>query len=432
MKLFSTNNPKKEYSLKEAVFQGLPEDNGLFMPRHIPVMEEGFFKELPSLSFQQIAYRVSGRLLGSSVNDDDLKTLVEEAFNFEIPLVPIEPGIHALELFHGPTFAFKDFGARFMARLMKYYLQDQKLCILVATSGDTGSAVAQGFFQVPGIEVVILYPSDKVSKIQEQQLTTVGHNVKALEIKGTFDDCQHLVKQAFLDKELRQECGLSSANSINIARLIPQSFYYFWMFARLCHLQQPVFCSVPSGNFGNLMGGLIAKRMGLPIDMFIAANNDNRVFYDYIQSGTFAAKQSLSTISNAMDVGNPSNFVRIMSLFEENLAALKTQVSADTYSDELTKKAITDVYRKYDYLLDPHGAVGYLALKKYLKRHQGVGAFLATAHPAKFYDSVQPLIDKPIELPNSLKATLDKPKKARVMDASFDSLKGYLKAEFRP
>ncbi len=414
----------------EAVFQGLPADNGLFMPRHIPAMDEGFFKELPQLNFQQIAYQVSSKLLGSAVNDDALRTLVEEAFNFEVPLVPIEPGIYALELFHGPTFAFKDFGARFMARLMKYFLQDQKLCILVATSGDTGSAVAQGFFKVPGIEVVILYPSGKVSKIQEQQLTTVGHNVKALEIRGTFDDCQRLVKQAFLDKELRGECGLSSANSINIARLIPQSFYYFWMYARLCHLQQPVFCSVPSGNFGNLMGGLIAKKMGLPIDMFIAANNDNRVFYDYVQSGTFSAKPSLATISNAMDVGNPSNFVRIMSLFEGDISALKTQVTADTYSDELTKNAITEVYRKCGYLLDPHGAVGYLALKKYLKHHQGVGAFLGTAHPAKFYDSVQPLIDKPIKLPGSLKATLDQPKQATLMDASFDALKGYLKAGF--
>lgn len=429
MNFYSTKSPATRYNLKQAVLQGLPSDGGLFMPEFIPVIEKSFFDGIDKFNFPEIASVVGKALLGDSVEEDALHSMVAEAFNFEIPVRLIHDNVYCLELFHGPTLAFKDFGARFMARLMAYLLDDQdgRPCILVATSGDTGSAVAQGFYKVPGIDVVILYPSGKVSEIQEKQLTTIGGNVTALEIDGTFDDCQRLVKTAFLDKELKKHRHLTSANSINIARLIPQSFYYFQLYAKLKHLGKRIVCSVPSGNFGNLMGGLLAKRMGLPIDRFIASNNANRVFYDYLISGEFQARSSVSTISNAMDVGNPSNFERIFDLFQGDLKSLSDSIEGFTFGDDGTREVITGVYQKFGYIMDPHGAVGYLGLQEYLKKDpNAVGVFLGTAHPAKFLEVVEPLVPEKIKIPNSLRQALNTKKQAILLSSSFRELKHYL------
>ena len=429
MRLYSTNNPKVTYSLKEAVLQGLPLDNGLFMPLDIPKLTNRFIDNLDQLSFTEIALELSRAYLQEDLDEASIVTLVEDVFNFEVPLVPVTGDIYCLELFHGPTLAFKDFGARFMARLMSSLLQeaDEKPCILVATSGDTGSAVAQGFYKVPGIDVVILYPKDKVSEIQEKQLTTIGANVTALEIAGTFDDCQRLVKQAFLDSELREKRNLTSANSINIARLIPQSFYYFQVFARLKQLEKPVVCSVPSGNFGNLMGGLLAKRMGLPIWKFVASNNDNRVFFDYLSSGEFQPRPSIETISNAMDVGYPSNFSRIKDLYRNSLEFIKRDVSGFTFSDDQTRDTISRVYQETGYILDPHGAIGFLGLSEFMKQHRGtVGAFLGTAHPAKFGDVVNPLVSGKVEIPTRLEQILMREKHSIELTPDYSEFKEYL------
>ncbi len=429
MKFYSTNNPTLKYDLKQAVLQGLPEDNGLFMPDHIPVLPDAFFDAIDTLTFTEIALAVGENLLGDAIPEQDLKQIIEDAFTFQVPIIPVTDNIYCLELFHGPTLAFKDFGARFMARLIAYLLQEGEAtpCILVATSGDTGSAVAQGFYQVPGIDVVILYPSGKVSEIQEKQLTTIGGNVTALEIAGTFDDCQQLVKSAFLDPDLKRKRNLTSANSINVARLIPQSFYYFEAYARLKHLQKPLVCSVPSGNFGNLMGGLLAKSMGLPISRFIASNNDNRVFYDYLISGQYQSKPSIRTISNAMDVGNPSNFQRIIDLFQGDHQQLSRVLTGFTFSDDQTSSVISEVWQRSGYMLDPHGAVAYLGLQEYLKLDPDVvGVFLGTAHPAKFIEVMQPLIPVEIEVPDRLAEAFEKEKKAIPLSSSFHDLKHYL------
>ncbi len=408
---------------------GLPKDNGLFMPERIPVLPDSFFEDIEALNFREITFTVCQALLGENLDPESLKGMVQDVFDFEVPAKKVTERTYCLELFHGPTLAFKDFGARFMARLIGHILDehDVRPCILVATSGDTGSAVAQGFYQVPGIDVVILYPSGKVSEIQEKQLTTIGGNVTALEITGTFDDCQKLVKTAFLDQDLKQHLNLTSANSINIARLVPQSFYYFQAYAKLKHLNRPIICSVPSGNFGNLMGGLLAKRMGLPIDHFIAANNDNRVFYDYLKSAKYHAKPSVETISNAMDVGNPSNFVRVMDLFHQDHHSVCKEITGYTFNDDETRTEIAKVYSDTGYILDPHGAVGHLGLKQYLSKNpESIGVFLGTAHPAKFLDVVQPLISEPVIIPDQLKAVLSKQKKATMLAASFKEFKEYL------
>ena len=429
MKLYSTNNPSTLFSLKDAVVQGLPADNGLFMPSNIPQMPDKFFEEIEDLNFNEIAYEVAHCLLQDDIEENTLRQIIGEVFYFEVPLVHVIENTYCLELFHGPTLAFKDFGARFMAHLMAYLLKNTDFtpCILVATSGDTGSAVAQGFFQVPGIDVVILYPSGKVSEIQEKQLTTMGGNVTALEIDGTFDDCQRLVKSAFLDADLKKKKNLTSANSINIARLIPQSFYYFHAYARLKHLGLPVICSVPSGNFGNLMGGLIAKTMGLPINRFIASNNQNKVFFDYLMSGEFLPQQSIPTISNAMDVGNPSNFYRVMDLFSNDLEELSKYVYGFTISDESTKEAISSIYQKTGYVMDPHGAVAYLGLQEYAKLDsEFVGVFLGTAHPAKFLDVVNPLVKETVSIPERLQKTLVREKQSILLSSNFRDFKKYL------
>lgn len=434
MKFYSTNNPDLKVDLRQAVTQGLAPDNGLYMPERIPALPEEFFKTIHQKTFQEIALAVAQNLIGDDVPEAELKRIVEHTIQFDAPVVEIEEGIFALELFHGPTLAFKDFGARFMSQLLGYFArqQDQEIVILVATSGDTGSAVANGFLGVPGTRVVVLYPSGKVSEIQEKQFTTLSQNITALEISGTFDDCQQLVKQAFLDDQLRRKFFLTSANSINIARLIPQSFYYFYTYAQLKGLNKPLVFSVPSGNFGNITGGLLAKRMGLPIHKFVAATNTNDVFPQYLLTKTFNPRPSRQTISNAMDVGNPSNFVRMLELFNGNFTALSNEISGYAFTDEETADAMRAVYKKNKYIMDPHGAIGYLGLKKYLVEHREdvTGIFLETAHPAKFKDVVEDTLKLPIDIPSSLEKFLLKEKKAIKMPAEFNAFKDFLINEF--
>lgn len=429
MRLYSTKNPSSDFSLKDAIFKGLPDDGGLFMPYEIPKLPDAFFENIHNLTLQEIAFEVSKNMLQGAVADDALRKIVEEAINFEVPLVSLDNNMYSLELFQGPTFAFKDFGARFMSRLMAHFIDDQqgKVNILVATSGDTGSAVAHGFLGVKGIHVTILYPSGKVSDMQEKQFTTLGKNITALEVDGTFDDCQRMVKQAFGDKELNNAMKLTSANSINIARLIPQSFYYFYAYSRL-DKSKPLVFSVPSGNFGNLLGGLLAKKMGLPVYKFIAATNANHVVPDYLMSGEFNPRSSVRTVSNAMDVGNPSNFERILNIFGGVFEDIKANIVGKHYTDEETKEIITDVYKAKRYILDPHSAIGYKGLKEYLEEEGKDlnGVFLATAHPAKFLEVVKPLIEGNVSIPAALQEAMDKPKQSKSISADFDELKAFL------
>lgn len=428
MQLYSTNNKKNFVSLKEAVMKGLPDDNGLFMPESIKPLAKTFFEELPHMSFVETAQAVVTHLIGDSIPAPALNALVEEAFNFSVPLIPITNKMKVLELFHGPSLAFKDFGARFMARLMGYFNQTEKerLIILVATSGDTGGAVASGFYQTPGIEVVILYPSGKVSPLQEKQLTTLGHNITALEIDGTFDDCQAIVKQAFLDKALNQKLRLSSANSINIARLIPQSLYYFEAFKQLQITGNtlPVVFSVPSGNFGNLTAGILAKKMGLPIQHMIAATNLNDIVPKYLKTGEYEPKVSVRTISNAMDVGNPSNFARLKDLYYKEQCNTCDMMSQDikgyAFDDDETRKAVRNIYDKFQYIMDPHGAVGFLALEQYQKENpETVGVILETAHPSKFIEDVEDILKTKVDIPERLAKLANQPKSAIRMSTAY-------------
>jgi len=369
MKLYSTNNKNNIVDLKEAVLNAFPIDRGLYMPLEIPVLDEGFYSNLNDFNFHEIAFVVAQNLIGGYINESDIYQIVERSINFPAPVVSLNERIHSLELFHGPSMAFKDFGARFMAELMSYFLKDEKreTTILVATSGDTGGAVASGFYNVPGINVIILYPSGKVSPLQEKQLTTWENNIKAIEIDGVFDDCQRMVKEAFIDEDLKSKYTFSSANSINIARLIPQSFYYFEGYKQLVNKSIDVSVSIPSGNFGNLTAGLLAKRMGLPIKYFLAATNSNNTVPEYLETGEYNARPSVQTISNAMDVGDPSNFSRMMALYGSTWNMMKRDIIGYTYSDEQTKAAVTSIKKDYSYLADPHGAVAYLAAKEYLK-----------------------------------------------------------------
>lgn len=430
MKLYSTKNKELSVSFQEAVLKGLPSDNGLFMPHEIKELPQSFFDHIDTMSFGEMSYEVAKTLIGEAIPSAILKQIVTETVNFDAPVVNVHDNIHTLELFHGPTLAFKDFGARFMARVMSYFMKDakQKLHILVATSGDTGGAVGRGFLGADNIQITILYPKGKVSDLQEKQLTTLGKNVQAIEVEGTFDDCQHLVKTAFLDQELNQELLLSSANSINISRLIPQSFYYFWAYAQLKKAGLPIVFCVPSGNFGNLCGGLIAMRMGLPVHRFIAATNANRVFTDYIQTGEFQPKPSVRTLSNAMDVGNPSNFYRLTELFGNDYAEVLKKVSAFSYSDEQTVAIMQEVYSKHSYMMDPHGGVGYLGLREYINQLEEPvnGVFLETAHPAKFLDVVEPALNTKVKLPDALAELVEKEKVAVPLRNSFEDLKDFL------
>ncbi len=430
MKLYSTKHNSPEVDLKQAVIQGLPADNGLFMPNAISKLPEEFFDRLPELSIQEIGTEVANHLFEGYIPPNDVKRIVENSITFDAPLVELEDELFVLELFQGPTLAFKDFGARFMGRLMEYFLRnnDEPVTILVATSGDTGSAVAHGFLDVEGINVVILYPKGKVSDIQEKQFTTLGKNITALEIDGTFDDCQALVKQAFLDQELNEHMNLSSANSINIARLIPQSFYYFNAYRQLPKNDIPTTFCVPSGNFGNLTAGLFAKRMGLPIDHFVAATNANDIFVNYIKSGNFDPKASVATISNAMDVGNPSNFFRILDLYNNDLKTIREDISAYSFDDVTTARAIKIILNKYHYLMCPHTAVGFLGIESYRREHQHQhnAIVLSTAHPVKFGNVIEPLIEQEVEIPSRLQELIKGEKLSVPMTTDYNSFKAYL------
>lgn len=416
--------------------KGLPDDNGLYMPEVIPTLPASFLNNLSNFSFEEISYRVSSAILGGAIPEEELMNIIQNAINFPAPVVKLDDQKYILELFHGPSLAFKDFGARFMAQLMSYFNrgEDKELTILVATSGDTGGAVAAGFYQTPGIRVIILYPSGKVSHLQEKQLTTLGKNIFALEIDGNFDDCQHLVKTAFLDTELNQKLRLSSANSINIARLIPQSFYYFEAFKQLPTGGDPIVFSIPSGNFGNLTAGLFAKKMGLPIHHFIAATNANDVIPAYLSTGEYHPRPSVPTLSNAMDVGNPSNFARMLDLHPDTDDCstwnnMQNQISGYAFDDKTTAQAMEEIYEKYGYTIDPHGAVGFLALKEYqLANPNTRGIILETAHPAKFIDDVQSILGHQIEIPEKLAILVDRKKEATPMPVSFSAFKEWLLA----
>jgi threonine synthase len=432
MKLYSTQHESADVDLEEAIFRGLPPDNGLYMPYEFPVLPSSFFESIHTRSLPEIAKAVCKNLLGNDLTDAEIDGIIDSSMTFEAPVVSLEENVGVLELFHGPSMAFKDFGARFMAAIMSHYLIKSKreIRILVATSGDTGGAVAQGFFNTPGISVTILYPSGKVSDIQEKQLTTLGGNVTALEIDGTFDDCQRLVKQAFLDEELRSSFNLASANSINIARLIPQSFYYFAAYAALRKqgITKPVVFSVPSGNFGNLSAGLMAYQMGLPVQAFVAACNANHPVPDYLASGNYHPKPSVETISNAMDVGAPSNFIRMRLLAGEEIEQVRKIVKGYDTSDEKTKEIMLDVYQRTAYVMCPHTAVAYDGLTQYGVEYPGdyYGVLLSTAHYAKFLPTVEETLGTKVEVPTRLAELLVKQKKSIPMGTDFEGFKRYL------
>ena len=430
MKYYSTNKQAPLASLQDAVLKGLASDKGLFMPLTIKPLPKEFFDTIDRLSFREIAYRVANAFFGEDVPVAKLEQIVYDTLNFDVPLVEVTDNKYALELFHGPTLAFKDVGARFMARLLEFFINKERLekvNVLVATSGDTGSAVANGFLGVKGIHVYVLYPKGKVTEIQEKQFTTLGQNITAFEVDGNFDDCQTLVKSAFMDEELNKHMLLTSANSINVARFLPQAFYYFYAYAQLKRLgksDNTVVC-VPSGNFGNITAGLFAKRMGLPIRRFIAANNRNDIFYQYLLSGMYNPKPSIATIANAMDVGDPSNFVRILDLYERSHEAICAEISGAAYTNEQISETIKETWQKAHYLLDPHGACGYRALKEGLKSGE-TGIFLETAHPAKFLHTVEGIIGEKVVIPAKLQAFMKGEKKSIRMSKDFADFKSYL------
>jgi threonine synthase len=432
MQYYSTNQLTPPTSFQQAVIEGLAKDKGLFMPEHIPALPEDFFRQLPDMTLPELAKRVATLFTGDELLKEDLSLIIEEALNFEIPLVQINEHTHILELFHGPTAAFKDVGARFMSRVMAHLLRDveKKVYVLVATSGDTGSAVAQGFYKVPGIDVVILYPSGKVSKVQEMQFCTLGENITALEVEGTFDDCQRLVKTAFADAQLREKLYLTSANSINIARLLPQSFYYFYAYAQLRRKSsEPVVFSVPSGNYGNLTAGLFAWQMGLPVHHFIAASNANDTVPLFLNGKPYMPKPSVATISNAMDVGDPSNFARMRVLFDDSLQKMQQHVSGYSLTDAETRQTMQNVYEQHQYMIDPHGAVAYKAFQLYTQQQNEQvlqGIVLGTAHPAKFGDVVKDTLHIEPPMPAQLASCLGREKKSIPIEASFSALKSFL------
>lgn len=458
MKYYSTNKQASDVTLEEAVVKGLAADKGLFMPFTIKPLPQEFYDSIDTLSFQEIAYWVADAFFGEDVPADVLKQIVYDTLSFDVPLVKVMENIYSLELFHGPTLAFKDVGGRFMARLLGYFIKKEgkkQVNVLVATSGDTGSAVANGFLGVEGIHVYVLYPKGKVSEIQEKQFTTLGQNITALEVDGTFDDCQALVKSAFMDKELNAHLQLTSANSINVARFLPQAFYYFYAYAQLKKLTRerggkvtrendsqanplvnslpetslpetlsPVIC-VPSGNFGNITAGLFGKRMGLPVKRFIASNNRNDIFYQYLQTGIYSPRPSIATIANAMDVGDPSNFARVLDLYGNSHAAISAEITGATYTDEQIADTMKKVWKEDHYLLDPHGACGFRALEEGLQPGE-TGIFLETAHPAKFKDTVEKIIGEVVQIPAKLQAFMKGEKKSLPMSKDFADFKQYL------
>jgi len=428
MQFYSLNRQSPKVSFKEAVIRGIAPDKGLYFPTSISPIDATFFKQIENHSNEDIAFEMIRQFVGDDIPEADLKAIIKDTLCFDFPLVKVEDDIFSLELFHGPTMAFKDVGGRFMARCLSYFNQKQtnEVTVLVATSGDTGGAVASGFLGVKGVNVVILYPSGKVSEVQEKQLTTLGQNIKALEVDGTFDDCQAMVKKAFLDKEITDKMQLTSANSINVARWLPQMFYFAFAYKQLKDRSKKLVFSTPSGNFGNICAGIMAQQLGLPVSHFIASTNANKVVPNYMESGKYEPLKSVATISNAMDVGDPSNFIRIRKIFKDNFKLIKKNISSFSYSDYQTRIAMQEVYKDSGYTMDPHGAVGYLGLKQYLegqKKTQGI--FLETAHPVKFLDVVEPVLKKSIPYPPQIEAVIHREKTATFI-SSYGELKEFL------
>ena len=428
MNYYSLNKKAPNASFRDAVIKGLAPDKGLYFPESITPLPKAFFDNIDNLSNAEIGFEAIKQFVSPEIPEDILKTIVEETLSFEFPVVQLNDNISTLELFHGPTMAFKDVGARFMARCLGYFNRDNtnEVTVLVATSGDTGGAVANGFLGVKGVNVVILYPSGKVSDIQEKQLTTLGQNITALEVNGTFDDCQAMVKSAFLDTELTDQIQLTSANSINVARWLPQLFYFMFAYKRLHKKYKNIVFSVPSGNFGNVCAGMMAQQLGLPINHFVASNNSNNVVTRYLLSQLYEPKPSVQTISNAMDVGAPSNFIRIQEIYKNRFEMLKGNLSSYSFSDDETRQAMLNIYNEYNYVADPHGAVGYLGCKAYLKENPNAHCvFLETAHPTKFLDVVEQVVKEKQTLPTQIEAVIDKTKVSIKID-SYEQLKGYL------
>jgi threonine synthase len=429
MNYYSLNKQSSIVDFREATIRGQAPDKGLYFPEEIPQVSRKLIEDMENYTNEEIALEVIKPYVGDAIPEEKLFKIVTETVNFPMPLVQISDDFFSLELFHGPTLAFKDIGARFMSRCLGYFVggEDKKVTVLVATSGDTGGAVANGFYNVDGVEVVILYPSGKVSAVQEKQLTTLGRNIHALEIEGTFDDCQQMVKQAFADTALNQQLFLTSANSINVARWLPQQFYYFFAYKQWPDKKYPPVISVPSGNFGNICAGILAHVSGLPVEHFIAACNANDIVTDYLQTAEIRPRKAIPTLSNAMDVGNPSNFVRILEIFHQDFPGLKKNLSSFSISDDETRAAIKELYQRYHYLADPHGAVGYLSLKKYLQDHTSQkGIFLETAHPVKFPDAVEEVAGKITDMPPAVDAIMSKEKQSHFMPADYNMLKEFL------
>ena len=428
MNYYSLNKKAPNTSFKNAVIKGLAPDKGLYFPKDIRPLPKAFFDNIENLSDVEIAYQAIKQFITSEIPDAVLKKIVEETLSFNFPIVTLNDRTSTLELFHGPTMAFKDVGARFMARCLGYFNKDstKQVTVLVATSGDTGGAVASGFLGVKGVHVVILYPKGKVSAIQEKQLTTLGQNITALEVHGVFDDCQDMVKRAFLDEELTRRIQLTSANSINVARWLPQLFYFMFAYKQLYKKHKEIVFSIPSGNFGNICAGMMAQQLGLPVKHFIASNNENNVVTRYLKTENYNPKASVQTISNAMDVGNPSNFIRIQEIYKNDFKRLKDNLSSYSFTDEETKLALAEMYNQYNYIADPHGAVGYLGCKSYLKQNPNAHCvFLETAHPTKFLEVVEEVIKEKLDLPPQIKAVINK-EKAAIPIKNYNDLKGFL------
>lgn len=427
MNYYSLNNKQHKVSFQEAVIKGLAPDKGLYFPENIPTLPESFFDEIEHLSNPEIAFRIIQPFIGNEIPEAELKQIITETLCFDFPCVEIESNVYSLELYHGPTMAFKDIGARFMSRCLAYFNRNdtKNVTVLVATSGDTGGAVASGFLGVKGVEVVILYPSGKVSDIQERQLTTLGQNIKALQVNGVFDDCQDMVKKAFLDETLQHK-NLTSANSINIARWLPQMFYFFFAYKQLKKHNKPLVVSCPSGNFGNICAGILAKKLGLPIAHFVASTNANDTVPQFLVNGIYQAKPSVPTISNAMDVGNPSNFIRIQEMYNHDLNKFKKDFSSYTFTDDETRFTMKNIHVNSDYVTEPHGAIGYLGLKHELHNHpNSIGVFLETAHPIKFLDVVEPVLNIQLSIPVQIEGVMNK-EKVTTRISSYEELKVFL------
>ena len=428
MRYYSLNRKSPNVTFREAVVRGIAPDRGLYFPETIRELPEGFFAKVEDLDRNELALALISQFVGDEIPEQELFELIKDVLSFDFPLVPVEPNVFSLELFHGPTMAFKDVGARFMARCLSHFNKDQKqeVTVLVATSGDTGGAVASGFLGVEGVNVVILYPSGKVSEVQEKQLTTLGQNIRALEVDGTFDDCQDMVKTAFLDSQITERIQLTSANSINVARWLPQMFYFAFAYQQLNDKSQAPVFSIPSGNFGNICAGIMAKQLGLPVSHFVAATNVNRVVPNFMESGVYAPMDSIATISNAMDVGDPSNFIRIREIYKNDFEKLRSDLSSFSFTDEQTREAMSLIHKASGYIADPHGAVGYLGLKKYMDRHPGKqGIFLETAHPVKFLEVVEPVLGIEVDYPQQIQAVMDREKQAEFIK-NYEELRQFL------